>query len=273
MLAQLLKINKQIIRITGAALNSRNIFRDNYKVRDNMRAYSQQLRWANSSGSDLIAMLHAYNAWSYSHNHGVFGDSNSRASREQMKRTEREWADKFCLDIDALHECHVQVGEIRNRLERMKIKSGVGINCIQWNANEKAIILKVVIAGGFYPNFFTRSLIHIDDYARGAFQSIGTRDPRNTVYYTGFDRDHVRCLYTKPIKRTFIDNGIVPSEKTVQVNFDYGSNKTFITFKNDADDYHYENGTESMPGKVCTEVYKSLKMRELRINTELWIMK
>ncbi|XP_055325146.1 probable ATP-dependent RNA helicase spindle-E isoform X2 [Sitodiplosis mosellana] len=259
--------------VIGAALNSRSIFRDNYKARDNMRLYSQQLRWANSSGSDLVAMLHAYNAWSYSHNHSMFGESTTRVARERMKRTEREWADKFCLDIDALHECHVQVNEIKRRLERMKIKSGVGLNYVQWNDNEKAIILKVVIAGGFYPNFFARTLLNIDDYAKLAFQSIGTRDPRNTVYYTGFDRDHIRCLYAKPIKRIFIDNGIVPNERNVQVNFDFGSNKTFITFKNDEDDYSYENGIELMPGKVCTEVYKSLKMRDLRINTEFWIMK
>lgn len=218
-------------------------------------------------------MLHAYNAWSYSHNHGLFGESNTRAARERMKRNERQWADKFCLDVDALHECHVQVNEIKRRLERMKIKSGVGLNYVQWNDNEKAIILKVVIAGGFYPNFFARTLLTTTDYADLGFKSIGTRDPRKTVYYTGFDREHIRCLYTKSIKRVFIDNGIVPHEKNVQVNFDFGSNKTFITFKNDEDDHSYENGIELMPGKVCTEVYKSLKMRNLRINTEFWIMK
>lgn len=236
--------------------------------------YSQQLRWANSSGSDLVAMLHAYNAWSYSHNHGIFGESNTRAARERMERTERDWAERFCLDIDALHECHVQVNEIKSRLERVKIKSGVGLNYVQWNDNEKSIILKVVIAGGFYPNFFARSLLNNDDYASGGFQSIGTRDPRNTVYYTGFDRDHIRCLYKKTIKRIYVENDVVPNEKNVQVNFDFGSNKTFITFKNDEDDdYCYENGTELMPGKVCTEVYKALKMRQLRMNTEFWIMK
>lgn len=219
-------------------------------------------------------MLHAYNAWSYSHNNGMFGESNTHAARERMKRTERDWADRFCLDIDALHECHVQVNEIKSRLERVKIKSGVGLNYVQWNDNEKSIILKVVIAGGFYPNFFARSLLNNDDYTSGAFHSIGTRDPRNTVYYTGFDRDRIRCLYKKTIKRIYVENDVVPNEKNVQVNFDFGSNKTFITFKNDEDDdYCYENGTESMPGKVCTEVYKALKMRQLRMNTEFWIMR
>lgn len=241
-----------------------------------MRLYSQLLRWANSSGSDLFAMLHAYNAWSYKHNHKFFGESKTRKDREQMKRAEREWGDRFCLDIDALDECHVQVNEIRCRLERMNIKPGIGMNCIQWNDSEKAIILKVVIAGAFYPNIFARATAHADDYERAAFQSIGTRDPRNTIYYTGFDREHIRCLYKKSIRNVFIENGIVPveNEKNIQVSFDSGSNKTFITFKNDEyADHRFENGSETMPGKVCTKVYKSLKMRDLRINTDIWVMR
>lgn len=158
---------------SGAALNSRNIFRDNHHARDNLRLYSQQLRWANSSGSDLFAMLHAYNTWSYSRRHGFFD--------ETKKQNEREWANKFCLDIDALRECEVQIKEIKCRLERMKINAGQGVNNVQWNDNEKSIILKVVISGAFYPHFFARSLIDSNDYTRIAFQSIGARDPRNTV--------------------------------------------------------------------------------------------
>lgn len=262
--------------IIGAALNSKSIFRDNHRAKDNLRLYSQLLRWSNSSGSDLFAMLHAYKTWLYSHSNAFFGTAKNRNERERMKRAEREWANKFCLDVDALQECHVQINEIKCRLERMNIKSGQGVNSIQWDDNEKSIILKVVIAGAFYPNFFVRSSINSDDYIKTAFQSIGTRDPRNTIYYMGFDRDHIRSLYKKSIKHVFIQNGVVPEEmdKNVKVNFDYGSNKTFVTFVNDDDrDYEFENGSELMPGKVCTEVYKSLKMRELRIPTEFWIMK
>lgn len=241
-----------------------------------MRLYSRQLRWANSSGSDLIAMLLAYNAWAYAHSNGHFGESNNRTERERMKRTEREWANKFCLDIDALHECHVQINEIKIRLERLNIVPSTGVHSIRWDDNVKATILKVVIAGGFYPNFFARASLTQDNYEREVFKCIGTRDPRNTVYYTAFDRDHVRCLYSKSVKQIFIDNEIVPAENAtnVQVNFDAGSNKTFVTFKNSSDtDYSYENGSELMPGKMRTEVYKSIKMQQLRINSELKAMK
>lgn len=257
--------------IIGAALNnSRSIFRDNHRAKENLQLYAQQLRWANSSGSDLFGMLHAYNSWTYSRRHGNFGEAKRQNERQH------EWANKFCLDLDALRECEVKINEIKSRLDRMKIKAGQGVNNVQWNDNEKSIILKVVISGAFYPHFFSRSSINSDEYARTAFQSIGTRDPRNTIYYTGFDREHLRHLYKKPIKSVFIENGVVPMEmaKCVHVNFDVGSNKTFVTFKYDElADYGYENGNELMPGKVCPEVYKSLKMRDLRIPTEFWIMK
>lgn len=118
-------------------------------------------------------MLHAYNTWSFSRRHGFFN--------EKKPQSEREWANKFCLDIDALRECEIQINEIKRRLERMKIKAGQGVNNVQWNDNEKSIILKVVISGAFYPNFFARSSIDSNDYTRTAFQCIGARDPRNTV--------------------------------------------------------------------------------------------
>lgn len=158
---------------------------------------------------------------------------------------------------------------IYHSLHHLKSEYYSNSNRLHWIT---AIILKVVIAGGFYPNFFARASLDIDDYSRRAFQQIGTRDPRKTVYYTGFDRDHIRMLYTKPIRQIFAQNGIAP-ECSVQVNFDTGSNKTFITFKNDDDQNVFENGTENMPGKVCTEVYKSIKMRDLRIHNEFWVLK
>lgn len=259
----------------GAALNARSIFRDKNYAKENLKLYSQLLRWANSSGSDLFAMLHAYNSWIYAHERQLFGNI-STTTQSQRKREEREWADQFCLDIDALYECRVQIAEIKKRLERMNITSGQGSSRVQWNDNEKSIILKVVIAGAFYPNVFARVSLNSDDYTRDAFQSIGTRDPRNTVYYKGFDRDHLRWLYKKEIQRILTENNVVPVEmvKNIRVNFDTGSNKTFVTFqRDDTANYRFENGNESMPGKVCTEVYKSLKMKDLKIPTEFWIMK
>lgn len=261
--------------VIGAALNTRSIFRDGYRDKENMKLYSQLLQFSNSSGSDLFAMLHAYKAWAYSHNSGVFGVASNYKEREQMKNAERAWGQKFGLDIDALQQCHIQINEIKCRLERINITSEKGVNAVHWDDNEKSIILKVVIAGAFYPNLFARSSAISDDYTRTAFSSIGTRDPRNTIYLTGFDRDRVRDLYKKSIKHVFIENGIVPKEMEhcIKVNFDNGSNKTFVTFKHDDDDCRINKDAESMPGNVFTEVYKSLRMRQMRIPIQIRTLK
>lgn len=242
-----------------------------------MKQYSQQLQFSNSSGSDLFAMLHAYRAWANHHSNGAFGAASNHKEREQMRNAERLWATKFGLNIDALQKCHVQINEIKCRLERINIKSGQGVNAVQWNDNEKSIILKVVIAGAFYPNLFARSaaIPDSDDYTRSAFSSIGTRDPRNTIYLTGFDRDRVRDLYKKSIKHVFIENGIVPKEMEhcIKVNFDNGSNKTFVSFKTDDDDVRSNRGSELMPGNVSTDVYKSMKLRQMRIPIQIRTLK
>lgn len=239
-----------------------------------MKLYSQQLHWANCSGSDLIAMYHAYIAWCCAHNSSQFGPSNNKEERKQMKMAEQEWANRYRLDVDALNECHVQVSELKARLERLNIKPGIGLNSIQWSPSEKAIILKVVIAGAFYPNYFARSSIHAEDYANDLFKCIGTRDPRNTIYYTGFSRERNRYLYTKSIKENFIKNGVIDGESTdnCRVSFDPGSNKVFVTFKTNRNACDI-NDSVLMPGKVSTEVYKSMKMSDLRAKSEVWIIR
>lgn len=240
-----------------------------------MKLYSQQLLWANGSGSDLVASLHAYIAWRSAHSSGLFGESNSSIeTRTKIKETEREWGNKYCLDIDALNECHVQVNELKARLEQMNIQSSNNtnsINHIEWNANEKPIILKVVIAGAFYPNYFERtSSVKSDDPANDLFKSIGARDPRTTVYYTGFPREHCRQLYIKSIKETVIRHGVVDRNDAdrIRVTFDPNSNKMFITF----DVQKIKNKENLMPGSVCMEVYKALKLRNLNLMCDVWII-
>lgn len=237
-----------------------------------MRLYSQQLLWANGSGSDLVASLHAYIAWRSAHSSGLFGQNNSSIkARLEMKEAEREWGRKCCLDIDALNECHVQVNELKARLEQMNIQPSNNTNHLQWNANEKAIILKVVIAGAFYPNYFVqKSSVKSDDQANDLYRSIGTRDPRTTVYYTGFPHEHCRQLYIKSIKDIFIGHGVVDRNDAdcIRVTFDPNSNKMFITFEVQK----IKNKENLMPGSVCMEVYKALKLRDLKLMCDVWVI-
>lgn len=238
-----------------------------------MKLYSLRLQWAHSSGSDLIAMLNAYQTWRNVHESGQFGKTTNKFEHEQMKMAEREWADNLYLDIDALYECNTQINELKFRLKKLNIRSNVD-ETIQWSPSEKAIILKVVIAGAFYPNYFARSPIHSNDYVNDLFKTIGTRDPRYSVYLTGFPREHIRHLYIKSIKNILFENDVIEKDeiKDVRVDFDAGSNKTFITFKSKRDGVGQKDN-ELMPGQICTEVYKALKMRELKLSFNIWVIK
>lgn len=63
----------------------------------------------------------------------------------------------------------------------------------------------------------------------------------------------------------------MPSSKNIRVTFDQNSEKVFVTFlqtnEKSKDEY-----LEAIPGKVCTEVYKALKLRTLRTTFVLSVM-
>lgn len=127
-----------------------------------MKSYSHLLQWANGSGSDLIAMLHAYKVWSQLHNQKKFGTTDTKENQQKMIRSELEWADKFGIELAALYECQQQIKELEIRLERLKITEPTGVNKVRWSNSEKSIILKVVIAGKIYSFQFAPYLINLD---------------------------------------------------------------------------------------------------------------
>lgn len=126
-----------------------------------------------------------------------------------------------------------------------------------------------IIIGAFYPNIFTRTTPDSYKYERESFQCIGGHDPKNTVYFTGFQRDLIRDLYVKPIKNLFVVNNVIRNDNAsnVIVSFEEGANKAYVTFKT-----RTEND-DRMTGKIQTEVYKAIKMRLLRIPMKIRVIK
>lgn len=210
------------------------------------------MHWANGSGSDLIVLLNVYKAWE-----SQFG---ARAGgREHRKRSnEYEWADKFNVDIDAIHECRSHIVDIKERFERYYMMAKHSGDQTAISEHDKETLLKLVIAGAFYPNYFGQSTK--ENHFINAYKSFGCRDPRKTVYFTGFPaHEHVRSIYTESIKNIFIQNGVIhrSDADNVRVSFDSHSNKVFVTFDEGAD-----REKLLMPTNISTEVYKSLRMKK-----------
>lgn len=232
---------------------------------DIVKSYAEKLQWADGSGSDLFALLNVYVSWQNLHSI-VFKDCNSLQSFQTAKRKEKLWADRYNLELTALYECNVLVNELRKRLLNSGLREQTGLTPIQISDNERKIMLKVVIAGAFYPNYFAREIPNAYQYEHDAFHKMGGRDPRTTVFLTGFKRDYIRELYVKPIKELFIRNNVCTNMNQMKVAFEEGAERVFVTFKNcrkENDKLKY--GLGCMPGNILTQVYKSIKMRQAKM--------
>lgn len=230
------------------------------------------MEWSNGSGSDLFAILNAYKIWTLKHNQREFG------KRQEQQRQQKEFCKRHYLDVRSLSECHQLVQELTRRLDKLGIREATGVNGIRWTEQEKSIILKVVIAGAFYPNFFTTASIN-PMMERNAFRDLNGRDPENTVFFTGFRQEHIRQLYVDSIRNIF-RNTVVDEEHLdgVKITFDGNSEKVFVTFENCqsiSGDVRSDWDTKhcSIPGKTSTEVYKAVKMRKMNMPTRIKVMK
>lgn len=252
----------QLILFPAAALNcTKSIFKT--VGSDGVRPYNMLLEWANGSGSDLFAMLNAYNRWSQMHQNKRFGTDSTKAERDQMDDRENEWADRYNLQVPALRECKTYVKDLHLRLKRLHLNA-LSYKKFKWSDTEKNIILKVVISGAFYPNYFLRASPNRIQNERETYNMLDGRDPSKTIYLRNFDNKYLRNLYAVTIKQEFVKHGVTDNINKLKVTFDSGAQKVYVTFKTDGkkDDVR-EYGVACQPGFVLTEVYKAIRMRQL----------
>lgn len=228
------------------------------------------MEWSNGSGSDLFAAYNAYQIWTIKYNQQKFG------KHPEQRKAESQFCFKHNLDVRSLHECFQVVQELTKRCEKLGMRiHGAGVGHIHLNEQEKAIILKIVISGAFYPNFLATCTSNSLMAERDLFSELNGRDPNKTVYFSGFRLDHIRELYVKSIKNVF-RNTIVKEENLhlVRVSFDKNSEKVFVTFDTEVE-CAGENRKKicSIPGRILPEVYMAIKMRQLKIIAKIPVMK
>lgn len=240
--------------IIAAGLSVRNIFSTPFN--NPMQAYSQKVRWSNGSGSDLLAILNVYTVW----------QDKKRANFFENANEEEAWAKRYYVQIRALNEMYHLCDEIKDRLKSLEIYTINTPELHTWKRAEKQLVLKIIFCGAFYPYYFFTSPV----IERESFHILGGRDPCNTVFFKGFEPEYIGLLYEKHIKNMFAE--IAPL-KDIKVNFDDNSQRVFVTFTNNGK-YHEisPNLVDRMPGRVLTEVYKSIKMRKLKSRTPLLVM-
>ncbi|XP_044735251.1 probable ATP-dependent RNA helicase spindle-E [Chrysoperla carnea] len=237
--------------IMAAGMSTKNVFSTPFK--EGMNAYNSKLSWADGSCSDLIAILNVYKVWR-NHTQGTVFTTNTKSKREQIAA----WGRRHYLQHRVLDEMHQLILEIKTRLKSFNIIEHHG--GVQWKEIEKPLVLKVVICGAFYPNYFVHVPNQIDE--REAVKTLGGRTPNNTVYLQGFDSRQPGPLYASAIKKEMQSCGT-----DMIVSFDC-SNKVYIQFRcHERDPASIRDGKHNfqgvMPGNVALEVYRAVRRRQL----------
>ncbi|XP_066262393.1 probable ATP-dependent RNA helicase spindle-E [Euwallacea similis] len=246
--------------IIAAGCSIQNIFSVPFQKR--MDAYRKVLLWADGSCSDLIALLNLYSVWQRLNRENAF------ASKSQ----ESDWCRRNLVNLKGLREWHLLVTEIKQRLEWMQIKDTVGPGKVVLSNIEKPTVLKVVMAGAFYPNYFIKSKEFNQTTERDAVKTLGGRNPYCTVYLTGLDPRQPGQIYVRQIKRMIRDRD---NETDVQIGFD-GSMKVYVEFKNALDPImvnvdgftRLANITERIP----TQIYEMIRKRQLKYDFDLRLL-
>lgn len=237
-----------------------------FLMKREIEAYTKHLEFADGSGSDLFALLNAYKTWKRLRGQGKFGNIQSQKDRQLVRKAEKEWAEANYLEIASLRECDEYVKDLRVRIKRMNLIDCTKMN-VTWNRNEKYIVLKVVIAGAFYPNYFSRSTRSKRSLDVETDTKLGGRASVDTVYFSGICRDDFPHIYIKSIKDILIQFNVV-NEKDAHnmiLSHDGASQKVYVSFRKHGKEGDIkEYGVACHPGFVLTEVYKSVKLRLIK---------
>ncbi|XP_058808983.1 probable ATP-dependent RNA helicase spindle-E [Phymastichus coffea] len=236
--------------IMGACMSLKSMFSNPFRNR--MEAYSAKVHWADGTTSDSLAFLSAYHVWQRE----IAANRFRRKSRQELS-----WAQRNYIQIKVMHEVDYLVGELSKRLERLGIKETVGPNKLVVDDVDRGLILKIVLAGAFYPNYFVRNQSPVidPDETQGT-RALGGLDPSRTVFLQGWKPDQPGKLYAKRIQEVF--RGVCETTyKQTLVEFD-GSMRVYIMF-NDDKIYGDSQKQTDIPGNVSLSVYKALKLRKM----------
>ncbi|KAM6069357.1 ATP-dependent RNA helicase TDRD9 isoform 5-T5 [Theristicus caerulescens] len=221
--------------IIAAALSLRNFFAVPFK--QHVDGYRNKLFFAGNSKSDCIAIVNAFKAWQSCRQKGEL-----RHPKEEL-----EWGRSNCIHIKKVREVAQLFHNLKKRVRAFNMyinaqPSAMDQECVY----KQRFILQVVIAGAFYPNYFTFG--KCDEEI--AVRDLAGKDPKTTVMLKNIPP--YGYLYHKQLQSLFRQCGQVKS-------IAYDGSKAFVEFS--------RNPMEGF--KILPAVYLSVKMSQLKIPLEL----
>ena len=194
---------------------------------------------------------------------------NDRRQRGEFRDRSKE--NQFCktsfLQKNQLYEMGRQVEEITRSLKMMDIEPLQIQNPLRWGEKQN-MILRLVMFGAFYPNYFTkRSSQEIEEIAH---KTLIGKDPTKCVYWQGMDEQQAKYgqLYLGQIKKLLED--CTKEEDRISLTFE--GRKIFVEFDRDVNEEsragkmigsigHAGTKFENKTGDVAQQVYVAVKMR------------
>ncbi|XP_071832619.1 ATP-dependent RNA helicase TDRD9-like [Apostichopus japonicus] len=228
--------------IIGASLSLKSFFTSPYGR--HLEAYKARMRWANGSFSDPIAILNGYLQWEHSNQSGMFLRS---------RNSEKDWCRKNMIEMTTIREVAKLIGELSERLKNFNISlpRENPRNKTEADQMEDMMVLKMVLSGAMYPNYF--SLVPSDEAE--ALRMLSGRDPCTTVMVKNVPNHGY--LYRIPIASHFAKCG-----KGKKLYFE--GNKCFVEFEKP---HHSDPTSYGCP--ILPAVFNACKMRQLRMKLEI----
>ncbi|OCT68434.1 hypothetical protein XELAEV_18039735mg [Xenopus laevis] len=215
--------------IIAAALSLKNFFA--MPFRQLLDGYKSKLSFSGSSRSDCIALVDAFKSWQCCKERGEL----------RLSKDELEWGKKYYLQIKRIREVSALCEELKKRIAHFNMHvTQKPARDPDYNFKQR-FILQVVMAGAFYPNYFTFG--QADE--RTAVRDLAAKDPRTTVVLKNVP--NYGFLYYKEIQSLFRQCGQVKS-----ILFD--GSRAFVEFS--------RKPTERF--NTLTAVYLALKMAQLK---------
>lgn len=123
---------------------------------------------------------------------------------------------------------------------------------------DRDFVLQIVLAGAFYPNYFTKRLQNQEIYKENITMTLGTLDPMKTIYLRGWPIKQPGYLYAKKFQEIFSKSQGIP-EKQIAISFDR-SQRVYVQFreKETAIDNSLQNISESVY-QVIINLFASYK--------------
>ncbi|NXI69456.1 TDRD9 helicase, partial [Anseranas semipalmata] len=221
--------------IIAAALSLRSFFVVPFKQQ--IHGYRSKLFFSQNSKSDCIAIVNAFKAWQVCRQTGEL----------RHPKDELEWGRSNYIHIKKVRE----VAELFLFLKKRVSEFNMFTNTQPFAVDEEYVckqrfILQVVMAGAFYPNYFTFRKYNEEI----AVRELAGKDPKTTVMLKNIPP--YGYLYHKQLQSLFRQCGQVKSVV-------YDGSRAFVEFSH--------NPMEGC--KILPAVYMSIKMSHLKIPLEL----